>query len=114
MGQTVRLRGIRAEGSHGARPGERESAQPFEVDLDIQVEASGDDLDSTADYREVVEAVRSIVAEESVSLIETLAELIAARVAGMPGVRGCVTTVHKPRAAERLEVADISARAEAP
>jgi dihydroneopterin aldolase len=109
--RVIRVRGIRAEGRHGASAGERDDPQPFEVDLDVEVEAAGDDLDTTADYREVVAAVRAVIEGQPVTLIETLAARIAAAVGGISGVRSCRAVVHKPRAAERLRVNDVSAEA---
>jgi len=35
MASRITVAGIRAEGRHGANPGERDSAQPFVVDLDV-------------------------------------------------------------------------------
>ena len=52
------LTGIRAEGRHGARDGEKDQPQPFVVDLDIEVDAPRDSIDATADYRGVTDAVR--------------------------------------------------------
>ena len=113
MGEVVRIRGIQTEGRHGARDGERDDSQPFVVDLEIEVDATDDDLATTADYRTIVEAVQDLIATESWALIETIAGHVAAAVAGIPGVSRCRAIVHKPRAADRLEVNDISAEAEA-
>ncbi len=55
------LSGIRASGRHGARPGEKDEAQDFVVDLDIEVNVGDDDIAGTADYRGITEAVRAIV-----------------------------------------------------
>jgi dihydroneopterin aldolase len=114
MTQTLRLTGIRAEGRHGASPGERDRPQPFLVDLDLVVEATGDSLDSTGDYRAAVDAVRRVVEMESHALIETMAARIASLVAEVRGVRSCRAVVHKPEAARRLGSADVSAEAVAP
>jgi dihydroneopterin aldolase len=111
--QTLCLAGIRTEGRHGAREGEQDRTQPFLVDLELEVEARDDDLATTADYREVIELVRTLIAEESHAIIETLAERVADAVAALPGVVSCHAVVHKPRAAERLDAADISAEAAA-
>jgi dihydroneopterin aldolase len=113
MPQTIRIRGIHTEGRHGASGGERDAAQPFLVDLDVAVDALDDDLGTTADYRIVVYAVQELVGKESFALIESLAGRIAEHVLTIPGVRWCAATVHKPRAAGRLDVAGISATAEA-
>jgi dihydroneopterin aldolase len=111
--QVVRVEGLRAEGRHGARASEREAPQPFVVDLELVVQAEDDDLSTTGDYRDVVAAARQVVEGESVALIETLAGRIARAVTALPGVRSCRVVVHKPLAADRLGVADVSAEATA-
>jgi dihydroneopterin aldolase len=111
MTQTIRISGIRAEGRHGARKGERDAPQPFVVDLEIEVDAARDDLGTTADYREVSAAVRTVITDESHAIIETIAGRIAETVAAMNGVRTCRAVVHKPEAATRLKLADVSAEA---
>lgn len=108
----LRITGIRTEGRHGASDGERDAPQPFVVDLVVGVEA-GDDLTETADYREVIDVVREVVAGESHAIIETIAERVAAAVAEVPGAVSCRALVHKPAAADRLGVASISAEATA-
>jgi dihydroneopterin aldolase len=112
MQQTIRIAGIRTEGRHGARAGERDEPQPFVVDLELEVDARDDDLETTADYRPVVETVRRLVAEESFHIIETIAERVAEAVVAIEGVHRCRATVHKPWAAERLQTSDVSAEAE--
>jgi dihydroneopterin aldolase len=113
MPQTLRITGIRAEGRHGARAGERHQPQPFVVDLELVVQPKEDDLATTADYREVIASVRALVGTESHALIETLAERVATMVRGLAGVRSCRAVVHKPAAADRLQVTDLSAEARA-
>ena len=81
------LSGIHGEGRHGARPGEKDNAQPFVVDLDLEVEVGSDRIDATADYRGVSERVRGIVEEGSFDLIETMAAEIADACLAFPAVR---------------------------
>jgi dihydroneopterin aldolase len=109
MAQTLRIEGIRAEGRHGASDGEREAAQPFVVDLEIEVEAAGDTIEQTADYREIAAAVRAVIEQESHTLIETMARRVAQVVADLGRVRMCRAVVHKPNAADRHGVGDVSA-----
>jgi dihydroneopterin aldolase len=111
--QLIRLTGIRAEGRHGAVEGERERQQQFVVDLDVVVEAETDALSSTADYRDVVAAARSVIADESHVLVEPIATSVARRVAAVPGVLSCRAVVHKPAASDRMGIADVSAEATA-
>ncbi|MEA2556282.1 MAG: 7,8-dihydroneopterin aldolase/epimerase/oxygenase [Actinomycetota bacterium] len=107
------LSGIRADGRHGARPGEKDAAQPFVVDLDIEVHVAGDDIGSTADYRGVTEAVRAIVSDRSFDLIEVMATEIAGAVRAMPNVVRATAVVHKPNAAARLDIDGVAAAATA-
>jgi dihydroneopterin aldolase/2-amino-4-hydroxy-6-hydroxymethyldihydropteridine diphosphokinase len=108
------LSGIRAEGRHGARPGEKDMPQPFVVDLDIEVDVAGDAIDATADYREVTDAVREIVEGGSFDLIESMAEAIAVRVGAFPHVARVTAVVHKPNAATRLGIDGVAAGATVP
>jgi dihydroneopterin aldolase len=105
------LSGIRADGRHGARPGEKDEPQPFVVDLDIDVTVSGDDLVATADYRAITETVRSVVQERSFDLIEVLARAVAAAVLSLDNVTRVTAVVHKPSAAGRLDIDGVAAAA---
>jgi dihydroneopterin aldolase len=111
MTHVLRITGIRAEGRHGASPGETDRPQPFVVDLELEVEATGDSVDRTADYRDIVGAVRRVVEGESHSLIETIAGSITDTVSTISGVVSCRAVVHKPEAATRLGIGDVSAEA---
>jgi dihydroneopterin aldolase len=107
------LSGIRAEGRHGARAGEKDEPQPFVVDLDLQVDAGDDSIEATADYRGITEAVREVVEHGSFDLIETMADAIARRVASMAHVSEVTAVVHKPNAAGRLGIDGVAAAATA-
>jgi dihydroneopterin aldolase len=111
MRARLSLRGLRAEGRHGATPGERDAPQPFLVDLEIEVSPRRDALELTADYREVVLAARRVIEEESHVLLETMAEAVARAVWEVPGVEVVRATVHKPNAAEKLGLDDVAAHA---
>jgi dihydroneopterin aldolase len=113
MTELVRVTGIRAEGRHGASAGERDRPQPFVVDLEVAVEASSDTLEHTGDYRTLVATVRRVIEGESHTLIETVAGRVAESAVEVPGVVSCRAVVHKPEAAARLGVADLSAEAAA-
>ncbi len=108
------LSGIRAEGRHGARSGEKDVPQPFVVDLDLEVDVGEDAIEGTADYRGITEAVRAIVQTGSFDLIEALAWAIAEEVAGMDRVTRVTAVVHKPNAAGRLGIDGVAAAATAP
>jgi dihydroneopterin aldolase len=107
------LTGIKADGHHGARPGEKDAAQPFVVDLDLIVDVASDTIESTADYRAITEAVRAMIIDGSFDLIESMAAAIAEAVATQPHVRRVTAVVHKPNAAVRLAIDGVAAGASA-
>jgi dihydroneopterin aldolase len=107
------LTGITAEGHHGAKPGEKDRVQDFVVDLDVEVEVGGDELDSTADYRELIRAARAAVEERSFDLLESIASAVAAAVLENPGVTRVGAVVHKPAAARSNQVQGVAAAATA-
>jgi dihydroneopterin aldolase len=107
------LSGIRAEGHHGARTGEKNEPQPFVVDLDLEVDAGDDSIGATADYRGITDAVREIVEQGSFDLIETMADAIALRIASIAHVAKVTAVVHKPNAAGRLGIDGVAAAATA-
>jgi 7,8-dihydroneopterin aldolase/epimerase/oxygenase len=98
------LSGIREAGHHGARPGEKDEAQGFVVDLDLDVQVDGDAIDATADYRGITETVRAVIRERSFDLIENLAVSVAGAVLEIDRVTRVTAVVHKPNAARRLEI----------
>ncbi|MGZ8625982.1 MAG: dihydroneopterin aldolase [Actinomycetota bacterium] len=107
------LTGIQARGHHGANPGEKDLAQDFVVDLDVEVEVSGDEIGSTADYRVLIRAARSTVEGERFDLLENLAGAVAKAVAALPGVAQATAIVHKPAAARSNDVQGVAAAATA-
>ncbi len=99
----IELRGMRFAGRHGVLPQEHEAAQPFEVDvvleLDLRAAGSSDRLAATVDYGAVFRLVEGVVTGPHVDLIEALAERIAEGViAGQQAVRAVVVRVRKPEA----------------
>ncbi|MGQ0607968.1 MAG: dihydroneopterin aldolase [Chloroflexota bacterium] len=77
----LRLVGMRFEARHGVLPWEKETAQPYEVDVILQADlgaaAEHDDLNATVDYAALHDMVRAIVEGRSFNLIEGLAGAIA-------------------------------------
>ncbi len=75
------LIGMRFDARHGVHPEEKETPQPFEVDLvlhaDLADAAARDDLGATVDYGALHELVRAIVEGPSFDLIEALAGAVA-------------------------------------
>lgn len=107
------LTGIRAEGRHGANPGEQDLPQEFVVDLDVEVEAGDDRLEATADYRGLIGTARETVEAERFDLLESIAAAVASAVAARPGVVRATAIVHKPAAARSNDVQGVAAAATA-
>ena len=95
MSDRIELRAMGFSGLHGVLPIEAEQAQPFEVDvvleLDLAAAGTTDDLDRTVDYGTAFAAARDVVEGPHVALLETLAERIAARVLGQHSRVAAVT-----------------------
>ena len=109
MPSAISIDGIRAQGRHGASPGEQVHAQEFLVDVEVWVEVEEDSLTGTLDYRTIVDIVRETVEATSFQLLESLAEAVATALIASPLVLRATAVVHKPGAAESLGVADVSA-----
>ena len=94
------LRGLRAHGHHGVYPEERESGQPFVVDvvlgLDLAGAARSDEVADTVHYGELAQQVVAIVEGAPVNLLETLAARVAEVCLAHPLVEEVEVTVHKP------------------
>ncbi|HEY2430341.1 MAG TPA: dihydroneopterin aldolase [Acidimicrobiales bacterium] len=99
----IELRGLRVLGAHGALPEERHRAQPFEVDLDLELDlrpaGRSDRLADTVDYGSVTEAVAAVFAGPHVDLLEHLAErlAVAALASGAPHATAVTVSVRKTR-----------------
>ena len=102
------LSGIEATGRHGARPGEKDDPQPFVIDLDLEVNVGEDRLDRTADYRDVTDRVRAVVADGSFDLIESMAEAVARECLTFDRVLRATVVIHKPNAATRLGIQGVA------
>jgi dihydroneopterin aldolase len=103
-------------GVHGVLPEEQVRAQPFEVDLELQVDlaaaGASDDLADTVSYADVIDAVRRVVADERYALLERLATRIADVCTQDPRVAGVVVEVRKLRPPLPAEVAYVAVRIE--
>jgi len=77
----ILITGLRELGVHGVLPEEKLRPQPFEVDVELEVDlgaaSESDDLDDTVDYGAVCEAISRVVSSERYDLIERLAARIA-------------------------------------
>ncbi len=80
MNDTIALRGIRAYGKHGANPGERTYVQPFDLELELDVDLTAprrsDALSDTIDYAALHARIVRLVETQSFALLERLGETI--------------------------------------
>ena len=111
-GDRIVLRGLRGHGRHGVYPEERESGQPFVVDvaltLDLEPAGRSDDVADTVHYGELAQRVVAIVEGEPVALIETVATRIADMCLGDRRVETVEVTVHKPQAPVGVPFDDVA------
>ena len=107
------LTGIRTSGHHGANPGEKDQAQDFVVDLDVEVDVTADRIGGTSDYRQLIRTARETVVRERFDLLESIANAVAEAVAARPGVVRATAVVHKPAAARSNDVEGVAAAATA-
>lgn len=114
MSDAIEVRGLRALGTHGLLEEEIERPQPFEIDLDIKMplEDAGrsGQLDKTADYRRVVDAVRTIVEGSRFALLESLAAAIADSVLKDERIDAVTVAVRKLRPPLAADVATVGVR----
>lgn len=118
VSDAIELRGLRVLGRHGVLGEEHERDQPFEVDLDLEVDlrtaGRTDDLADTVDYGAVATAAAGVVAGEHCELLEHLAERVAAAAlaaaAGGPPVLAVGVTVRKLRPPVPLDMAHAAVR----
>ena len=114
-GDRIELRGIRVLGIHGVLAEERTRAQPFEVDLDLELDlgraGDTDDLDDTVDYGDVVARVIDVVAgARSYNLLETLAGVIASEALVDPRVTATTVAIRKLRPPLAAELDSVGVR----
>ncbi|MGO9029394.1 MAG: dihydroneopterin aldolase [Acidimicrobiales bacterium] len=115
MTDRIEVRGLRVLGTHGVLPEERVRAQPFEVDLDLDVvlarAADTDELGDTVDYGEVVDRVVDVVGgTRSYRLLETLAGVIAADALIDERVESVTVSVRKLHPPLAADVASVGVR----
>lgn len=107
------VRGLRFDAAHGVLPEEHRTAQPFfvdvELDLDLAPAGLGDDLSASVDYGAIVAAVvRRVGGGGHADLIEALAERVAAGVADAVGASG--VSVAEVRVRVRKPLAPVGAQ----
>jgi len=101
-------------GRHGALEWEQESAQPFEVDLEIEADlaaaAEHDDLSKTVDYSLVVDTTVAIIGKRQYRLLEALAEAIALGILEIGSVDAVTVALRKLRPPVAADIASAGVR----
>ena len=81
MSFDINISKIKCSGKHGIYNHEKQNDQEFLVDIHINIsDFSGDDINKTLNYEEIVDLVIKIVNKESFDLIETLAKHISEQI----------------------------------
>lgn len=97
----IEVRGLRAVGTIGVLPEERERAQPFEIDLvietDVRRAGHTDDLEETVNYAVALAQAAKVVETEPTLLLERVATRIAEETLALARVDGVEVTVRKLR-----------------
>lgn len=95
----IELSGMTFLGRHGVRDAERENAQEFRVDLEVEADlvaaGSSDRLGDTVDYTKLRGIAREVVEGPPARLLESLAHRIAVRALELPRVRAVVVRITK-------------------
>lgn len=111
---TILIRGLRELGVHGVLPEEQTRPQPFEVDVELEIDlgaaSESDDLDDTVDYSAVAEAVSRVVRSERYALLERLASRIAEVCCTDDRVSAATVTVRKLHPPVRAMVDHVAVR----
>jgi dihydroneopterin aldolase len=102
-------------GRHGVRAAEREHAQEFKVDVELDTDlvqpGRSDRVEDTVDYRRVYAIAKQVVEGESVQLIETLAHRIAESVLDLDKVVAVSVRIAKrPESMRPIEGAAVQIR----
>lgn len=98
----IQLEGMVFHGFHGVNPAERETGQPFVVDLDVHTDLRpaglSDDLQDTVSYSALYSLVKQVLEGPPRDLLESVAENIARRVLDEYDVDAVRVRVKKPEA----------------
>lgn len=93
----IDVSGITLHGLHGVLDAERRNGQRFVFDVSLELdEPARDDIDETADYREIVACVREVSDASAYQLLESLAAAVADELMRRFAPASVVVRVGKP------------------
>jgi dihydroneopterin aldolase len=111
---TIVIAGLRELGIHGVLPEEQSRPQPFEVEVEMEVDltkaGASDDLEDTVDYAAVSEAISRVVKSERYQLLERLAARIGEVCRTDERVQAVTVTVRKLHPPVRAMVDHVAVR----
>jgi dihydroneopterin aldolase len=114
MTDRILIVGLRELGVHGVLAEEQTRPQPFEVDVELEVDVraagASDDLEDTVDYAAVAEAITRVVSSERYQLLERLATRIGEVCCADLRVTGVTVTVRKLNAPVRAMLDHVAVR----
>lgn len=97
----ISLRGLRIMAICGALPEEKERAQPFDFDIDVEADltaaGSSDDLDDTINYGALSDDIVAAITGEEFTLLERLAQRVVEVVFTYEQATGVTVEVRKVR-----------------
>ena len=100
MTDRIVLTNLRFQSRHGVHAYERAQPQPFEVDVELELDLRpagvGDDLSKTIDYGDVYQFVAAVMEGTSYRLLEAIAEAIGHGVLVRYPVDAVVVRIRKP------------------
>ncbi len=108
----IELRGMSFQGRHGVRDAERERAQEFRVDLEVEADLAeagrSDRLEDTVDYTQLRAAAKDVIEGRPMRLLEAIAAAIAERALALPRVQAVSVRVAKrPASMQPLDAAAV-------
>jgi dihydroneopterin aldolase len=114
-GDRIEILDLRAVGTHGVLPEERQRAQPLSLDIvawvDMLPAQHSDDLSDTVDYGALAHLAADVVQQQSYALLEALAGRLAeALLISDPRLSAVEVTVRKLRPPLALDIASTGVR----
>lgn len=107
----VFVRDLTLDAYIGVYDHEQGVAQPVRIDIDVEVEATGepfiDSLDSVMCYNKLTRSVKNILADGHIKLVETLAEKIASIALIHPLAVSVRVRIEKPHALPEAAAAGV-------
>jgi len=114
MQHKIAITGLRVFAHHGVFDYERQNGQDFYIDATVWIDgdkaAFSDDLRNTVHYGELAKGLVELTKNETVDLLETLAQRLLDYAFNFGGgiVQKAKVTVHKPSAPMPYEFSDVS------